>query len=658
MLFRGFARLAPCLSLALVAVSGHAAPPAEPGIDELEALLATPVYAASKFAQKVAEAPATVTVLTAGDIRTFGWRTLAEVLNAVRGVHLRNDQAYDYVGVRGLSRPGDYSSRVLLLIDGVRTNENMYDSALVGREFPLDVGLIERVEFIAGPGSALYGSNAVFGVVNVVTRSAANLRGNQVTVTTAGRAGRKVQATSGRELGAGSLLLAASAERRAGIDRYYPEYDTPATHDGVATGLDAEDDRKVYARYVQREWTVSAMASQRTKEIPNAAYDAVFNDPDARWRDSFLSTDLTWQREVDVHNQATVHLGVAGYEYKEVGRYVSDGLLNRYLDQGRWFAGEARWATRAFAGHHLVWGGEFQRNFRQRTAVQRIEPTTVPTLEVNTGSNRYGLFANDEIVLTPQVTLGLGARVDKSSSRDARVTPRASLLWAPRSDLVLKALTGSAFRDPNVFETRDGIEGNMSDPTLTRERLRTHELAADWRVADQARLSASLYHTRIRGLIEQVTDGATGLLVYRNTANASADGAEIEGDFVGDSGWRVRTSLARQRVRLSDGRPASNAPASLFKWHGSVPLGASAARLGLEVLGMGSRTTLAGQRLPGRTISNATVQYDPTGQPWSIVFSVYNLGDVPSPEPGGPEHRPDVLQREGRSAALGVTVRF
>ena len=57
MLFRGFARLAPCLSLALVAVNGHAAPPAEPGIDELEALLATPVYAASKFAQKVAEAP-------------------------------------------------------------------------------------------------------------------------------------------------------------------------------------------------------------------------------------------------------------------------------------------------------------------------------------------------------------------------------------------------------------------------------------------------------------------------------------------------------------------------------------------------------------------------------------------------------------------------
>lgn len=225
---------------------------AEAGMGELESLMAMPVYGASKYAQTAAEAPASVTVLTAGDIASFGWRTLAEVLNGVRGVHFRNDRSYDYIGVRGLSRPGDYSSRVLLLIDGVRTNENIYDSALLGREFALDVGLIDRVEYIAGPGSALYGSNAVFAVVNVITRSTTDLLGRRLTLTTTTSQDRKLQFTSGQELGDGKLLLAASAEYRPGQDWYYPAFDQPAHHGGIAEHLDAEHDAKAYARATPR----------------------------------------------------------------------------------------------------------------------------------------------------------------------------------------------------------------------------------------------------------------------------------------------------------------------------------------------------------------------------------------------------------------------
>ena len=89
------------LALLLAAHGGRAS-----DVDDLEHLLATPVYAASKYTQSVLEAPATVTVLTQGDIRGFGWRTLGEVLAGVRGVFVRYDRAYTYLGVRGLSRPG------------------------------------------------------------------------------------------------------------------------------------------------------------------------------------------------------------------------------------------------------------------------------------------------------------------------------------------------------------------------------------------------------------------------------------------------------------------------------------------------------------------------------------------------------------------------
>ena len=78
---------------------------------------------ASKFAQEVTRAPASVTVVTADEIRVHAYRTLAEILSSVRGLYTTYDRNDAYVGVRGFARPGDYNTRVLLLIDGHRLNE-------------------------------------------------------------------------------------------------------------------------------------------------------------------------------------------------------------------------------------------------------------------------------------------------------------------------------------------------------------------------------------------------------------------------------------------------------------------------------------------------------------------------------------------------------
>jgi outer membrane receptor protein involved in Fe transport len=624
-------------------------------VDDLEHLLATPVYAASKYTQSVLEAPATVTVLTQGDIRGFGWRTLGDVLAGVRGVFVRYDRAYTYLGVRGLSRPGDYSSRLLLLIDGVRANDNIYDSVLVGREFPIDVALIERVEFIAGPNSVNYGPNAVFGTINVVTRNAASLRGRAVTLSVDSQRGRKVQLSSTHEVARGSLLLAASAEQRPGTDLSLPDFD-PSGGDGRVSGLDGERDRKLQARWNAGELSLSAIASERTKTIPNAPYGLVFGER-AVWTDRLTLLAGHWQSLSADGSGWTVETGLGLYDYHDSGFYEPDGAYSTYRNQGRWWQAEVRRAARLGQSHLLLVGADMQRNVRQRSVNTVYSASGPETADDATDGARYGLFVTDEMSLGRTLKLGLGARLDRDTSQRWNTTPRLSLVWQPAPDWVVRALVGEAYREPNFFEKAPASIGEPWNEGLRRERVRSHELSADWRAGERVRISGSLFDSRVRDLIEQV-ERPDGVLEYRNTGSAHAHGVELEAEVVAAAGWRLRTSLTHQRVHLGSGSEPSNAPRALFKLHATTPLPALPLRLGLELQGTGARYTLAGQRLGGHLLAHTTLLWDPPGRPWSLGATIYNIANRRVDDPAGPEHPADRIEQDGRVVALRWTLTF
>lgn len=177
-------RFALSLPFAFLTASGAAAQtPPPPDITTLsmqDLLNVDVVSTASKFPQEVRETPASVTVITKEDIHRYGHRTLSDALGSVRGFYTTYDRNYSYLGLRGVSRPGDYNTRFLLLLDGNRMNDGIYDMAPIGTDFPIDVSLIERIEVIRGPGSSLYGTSAFFAVVNVVTSTGASRNGFQV----------------------------------------------------------------------------------------------------------------------------------------------------------------------------------------------------------------------------------------------------------------------------------------------------------------------------------------------------------------------------------------------------------------------------------------------------------------------------------------------
>src|SRR6266849_1099872 len=102
----------------------------------LEDLASIQVYSASKHMQSASEAPSAVTVITADQIQKYGYRTLGDILRSVRGFYITSDRNYSYLGVRGFERLGDYNDRILLLLDGHRINNNVYEQAMLGTEFP------------------------------------------------------------------------------------------------------------------------------------------------------------------------------------------------------------------------------------------------------------------------------------------------------------------------------------------------------------------------------------------------------------------------------------------------------------------------------------------------------------------------------------------
>jgi outer membrane receptor for ferrienterochelin and colicin len=178
-------RMIICIALTLALARLAAAEPNEPSAQAdltqlpIEELMNIKVSIASKFPQKTMEAPSSVTIITAADIKTYGYRTLADIVRSVPGMSVTYDRNYDYIGIRGLGRTGDYNSRILLLVDGYRINDPIYDTAAIGTEFPVDVDLIDKVEIVRGPGSSIYGNNAVLGVINVITKHGKNFNGTE-----------------------------------------------------------------------------------------------------------------------------------------------------------------------------------------------------------------------------------------------------------------------------------------------------------------------------------------------------------------------------------------------------------------------------------------------------------------------------------------------
>jgi len=645
------------------AVSAAADHPQDLASIPIERLLDVEIEGASKFPQKIAAAPSAVTVVTSDDIRDHGYRSLADILRSVPGLYVSNDRNYEYLGARGFGRPGDYNTRVLVLIDGHRINDPLYDGALIDRSFPLHVDLIERIEFVPGPGSAVYGSNALLGVVNVVTRQARDINGAELAAAAGSLGARGARASLGHRAGSGlDILLSTSQDRSDGANLFFPEFASPATNNGWAMGLDFENRRDLFFKATKGSVTLTAGYAEREKGIPTASYAQAFNAPGSRTIDA--QSFVTLQIDHAVNNERRLRARLYQDRYDYQGDYLyrfappdPTLTLNRDLAEARWWGAELNLIERFGGGHTLMFGGEYQRDTRRDQLNYDLAPY-VSYLDDRRPSHHWAVYVQSEAILAAELSASLGVRHDAYADSDNTTSPRLALIYRPRTDWVVKAIHGSAYRVANVYERYYALAfTNLPNPSLQPERIRTSELVVEERIGDRIRLTGTVYQYQMRDLIGLTTDAGSGLLVFRNVDRVEARGAELGGEWRGNS-VRARASLSVQAARdETTGQILTNAPRQLAKLNLSSPFAATGLRAAIDLQYVSRRRTLVAET-GSYALANLTLTHAGLAKGIELSLSAYNLFDKAYSDPGSAEHLQDAIAQDGRSLRFKLSARF
>ena len=628
------------------------------------------VQGASKYEQKISEAPSSVSIVTANDIKRYGYRTLADILRSVTGFYVTYDRNYSYVGVRGFGRPGDYNSRILLLIDGHRMNDNIYNQAAIGSEEPLDVDLIERVEIIRGPGSSLYGSNAFFGVVNIVTRRGRDLTGGEVSGEVASFDTYKGRLSYGNRYPGRIEVIASGTAYDSKGDRLYfaefdpanPDHDPRATNGGYADNADYDRFQQLFSTIVFGDFTLQGAYSSRTKGIPTGAYGTDFNDPQSKTVDIRSYGDLKYEHGLGARTDLIVRFFYDYYQYTgDYAYYTTFGSLNRDVGVGNWLGSEIRLTTRIQDSHRLVVGAEYQDSLREDQQNFDVDPYA-SYLDDRRRSRIMAAYLQDEMTFTPSLLLNAGVRYDHYSTFGGTTNPRLALIAQPSKRSTVKVIFGTAFRSPNDYELYYNSAEQIGNPNLKPEKIRTTEVVYDQYLGEHIRASVSAYAYRIKDLINYgAVDPVTLLPTFENLDEVNATGAEIELDGMWANGIEARINYTVQRTKDQvTGEPLTNSPAQMAKAGLIVPLVPHKVSAGIDEQYMGRRRTEGGSMDPGFFITNLTLFARNIVPRLEVSVSIYNLFDKQHGDPiSAADLAPlDTVQQDDRNYRLKLTYAF
>lgn len=638
----------------------------ELSLEQLASVKVATVYGASKHEQAVSEAPSSVSIVSRDDIQKLGYRTLQEVLNGVRGFYTTYDRAYSYVGVRGFSLPGDYGGRLLICIDGHRVNDAIYGQAPNGWDLPLDVDLIERVEVIRGPGSSLYGNNAMFGVVNIITRRGGDLGGAEVSGsygsydTWTGRLSYGGRTTNGVEIALSGTFLDS-----AGHDTLvYHEFSE--VNGGHAEELDDSRGGSGFLSLSYGDFSLQGGYGRRDKTLPTAAYGAVFNEAGNEISDERGFSDLKFHHEFENELEVTARLYWDHYQYAgrapipefDYGdpRYPGAITSNRDHTHAESLGSEFQVSKTLFERHCLIAGVDYRHDFALEQ--RNYDKGGQTYLDSDSTGDTVGVYGQDEYSISDKWILNVGLRYDYFSSFGSTINPRAAVIYTPWTNSTFKAIYGQAYRAPNAYELYYEAPGYASNSELDPETSRSYELGFEQQIGPHFGLVTSLFYYQIDDLItfQEEADGSSS---FANVANARSMGAELGLEARWWKGWRANLSYTYADARDTDTDEwLPNSPRNVVKGSLTVPLWLEKLFLTGELLGLSERRTVEGGEVGGYILANLTLYSRDILKNLQVSASVHNLFDTRFRDPVSSDFTQHSIEQDGRTLLVKLTYRF
>jgi iron complex outermembrane recepter protein len=538
----------------------------------IEELMNESITSVTKKEQRIADAPAAIYVLTGEEILRAGFSSIPEALRMVPGLSVAQLDSQNWiVTARGFA--AQYAGKLLVLIDGRTVYDPFYSGVLWSRQdLPLED--IDRIEVIRGPGAALWGANAVNGVINIITKSSQETQGN-LAVASWGGTKSYAAVQSGGEIGDGHY-------------RAYMKYDDYASLK-AADGTTADDPWHVWRAGFRTDWR-SSTANQQT--VQGDIYSGTLRVADAQTSltppyssISRVSQGVSggnilgrWQHAGDERSRWSLQ---AYYDRTELRDPVFIGFMRDTFDLE--FQHQMDVGTR----QTVVYGGGY------RFTQARYSDSYYLTYAHERDSQQLvNVFGQDEIAVVPdRLELILGSKLEHNDFTGLEVQPSVRLMWTPDSSNSIWADVSRAVRTPDLLET--GLRVNyaafdaggtapptvlsiLPNPALRSERLVAYELGYRTQPARSVFVDVVTFFNVYRDLVttgtstafvEAVPPPAHLVIgsVYNNAMRGNTYGLEVAPTWQVAPWWKLAAGYTWLHMTLNmagtyGAQPAGDSP--------------------------------------------------------------------------------------------------
>jgi iron complex outermembrane receptor protein len=519
----------------------------------LEDLLNIEIEVATKNKKSLADSPSTVSVFTANEINNLGINTLTQLLNLVPGFQVYSDGTYSDGGAvtaRGRSSSGS-NFEILVLMDGQRINDGRTGGATATNP-NIALENIARVEIIRGPGSAIYGSNAFTGIINLVTK----IDSNDINVAVGQYGAISTSLNYSKTIDNGTLSAFVKLYQQDGEDLNIGTDKSPKFSNKKNSGTE------FYAKYSGDSFNLKARYMTRDVE---GFYVLERIDDDFNRRESvqyYINGDYSWSFNKHFSAKFGAYylnnyvlgalrlmpagtFGPGGPFFGLSDPLSTDPFNTEFFSDSSEAGGFAELAWEVSEGSEMLFGVMHRReniealklnnNFDLGMFVSKQFPINyygellfTTELQSDQKRNITGIFAQYDSKINDQLLFTTGARYDDYSDFGSTFNPRLGLVYKPNEGHTLKLSYGQAFRAPSPSETNrknSSIVGGNSE--LKPEQIKTLEL--HWsQHYEKVNFSLTLFDNTITNAVALLPSAGTDLVSWQNGEEYNNFGGELE----------------------------------------------------------------------------------------------------------------------------------